>query len=348
MAAVLAADLPTDDTLEPLSSPWFDGSKFPGELSIGPILMASWRKFALHFPMRPLILLLPGLLAVACGPGTTAVHERNLEGEVSIQPGDTVFMPCGALRSYRISGPGLDSIAGRYAYLVTKPGQWIKTWCQGYLVPAGNDGRDSMISVTRYMHMDAEVHCRPIPDATTAGSYRKAPAGIVPSSQEQLLLFPNGDATSIITNMDNMQIESDGRWGINSGGLVALSLLQPKFTYLYKPGPHGLQRILPDGAIGGTYAREGPADRMQGTFGRTARWLASVATANGHAVTAEDLRPAMLLDSLFPDPASRAALRASASDTLVMDEDRLNKVWPTADNVQEVNILMRMHLRTGR
>ena len=274
--------------------------------------------------------------------------QSNWEGEVRILPGDTSFMPCGTHKALRLTGPGLDSIAQKYVYLVTKPGQWIKTWWEGNIAAAGDGKPDSVLLATRYLQMDAEVHCTPIPNKALAGSYlRTTPRRGLPSN-EQLLFFPNGDATDIITNPDGMHVESDGRWGVNSDGQLSYSPDMPHFTFTFIIEQGQLVRILPNGKIGPTFTREGPADRMSGTAGRTARWLASVATAHGHTVLPEDLRPAMPLDSLFPNAASRAALRASAGDSLGMDEERLNSIWGTADKVGEVTILMRMHLRAIR
>jgi len=87
---------------------------------------------------------------------------------------------------------------------------------------------------------------------------------------------------------------------------------------------------------------------MEGTFGRTAMWLAAVATGQGDTLRAESLRPDMSLDSLFPTPAAREALRASAPDTLGMTEQKLNSLWGSSEQVKDVNALMRTHLMEVR
>ena len=56
----------------------------------------------------------------------------------------------------------------------------------------------------------------------------------------------------------------------------------------------------------------------------------------------------MSLDSLFPTPAAREALRASAPDTLGMTEQKLNSLWGSSEQVKDVNALMRTHLMEVR
>jgi hypothetical protein len=301
--------------------------------------------------MRTRSLLLYCTLFAACNNGTGTDRptlDLTWEGEVRILTGDTLFTPCGTTTKFRLTGPGLDSIAQRYGYLVTVPEQWIKTWCSGHLAAGPGGGPDSVLVATRYMHMDPAAYCAPVPNDSMSGSYVAVSTNSAATRTEQLILLPNGDATITTTGMGGLHSELDGHWGLNSDGNLVFVEVQARFMLLFKWDQGNVVRMQPDGRTGEVYAREGVADRLQGTYGRTARWLAAVSTELGDPLRAEDLRPSMPLDSLFPDPASRAALRASAGDTLGMNEQKLNTVWAKADNVQKVNMLMRMHLRAAR
>lgn len=300
--------------------------------------------------MRPWLTLLPCTLLIACGNSTgtgTAIPEANWEGEVRILPGDTSFVPCGSTVHYKLTGPGLDSIAHRYTFLNTVPGQWIKTWCSGHLTSPG-PGRDSVLTAARYMHMDSEVRCPPVPNDSMAGNYVSVIQGSLAAITQQVMLLHGGDAVLTTTAPGSPFLEEDGNWGLDADGTLVLELPQRHTRFSYTWSKDGLISHLAHGGNGPTYEHLGPADRMQGTFGRTARWLAMVATAEGNIVRPEDLRPSMSLDSLFPDPAAKAALRASAGDTLGLSERKLAALWATVDNVKEVNALMRMHIQAAR
>ena len=241
----------------------------------------------------------------------------------------------------------MDSIAHRYAYLNTVPGQWIKSWFSGHFVadPAGE--RDSVLIAERYMHMDVEVTCPPVPNDSMAGSYKAVLATSAIARSETMLLLPNGDAT-LFTNSNTLNSEVDGHWGLNSDGQLVFVEYDGKYRYSFLWEKGQLVRLLQDNARGVVYERDGPPVRMQGAFRRTAIWLAVVATAEGHELLAMDVLPAMRLDSLFPDPTAQAALRASAGTQLGMNEHQLNTTWAKAESVQDVNMLMRAHIRAKR
>lgn len=290
------------------------------------------------------------VLAFGCkGPGTPekAGADTYWEGAVRILPGDTAFTPCGSTAPVRLTGPGLDSIAHRYTYLRTATGQWIKTWLSGHMaLPA--PGQDSVLQTSHYMHMDSEVDCPPVPNDQMVGKYVSISGGSLGIVTQQIMLLPGGDAVFTTTAEDSPVIEDDANWGLDADRDLVLEIPQRHAKFLFTWEKGGLRSYLPNGAPGPTYKLIGPADRMEGTFGRTANWLAAVAASQGDTLHAEDLRPSMPLDSLFPTPAARAALRASAMDTLGMTEQALNTVWGAADNVKEVNTLMRNHIRDGR
>ena len=289
-------------------------------------------------------------LAYGCKEGGTsgkAVADTYWEGEVRILQGDTVFTPCGSTTSIRLTGPGLDSIAHRYTFLRTTNGQWVKTWLSGHMVLPAPD-QDSILSAAHYMHMDSEVNCPPVPNDQMAGKYVSINGGSLGMVTQEVMLLQGGDAVMTTTASDSPIIEDDADWGLDADRDLVLELPQRHTKFLFTWEKGGLRSHLPNGAPGPTYKLVGPADRMEGTFGRTANWLAAVATGQGGSLRAEDVRPNMRLDSLFPDPAARAALRTSAADTLGMTEQTMNSVWGAADQVKDVNALLRNHLREVR
>lgn len=307
------------------------------------ITFAAMRTVA--FPVLSILVLAYGCKEAGSSEKTSA--DTYWEGEVRILPGDTAFTECGTTTPIRLTGPGLDSIAHRYAYLHIATGQWIKTWLSGHLfLPA--PGQDSVLHATSFMHMDSEVNCPPVPNDQMTGKYVSISGGSLGIVTQEIMLLPGGDAVFTTTAADSPLIEDDANWGLDADRDLVLELPQrhAKFFFTWEKG--GLRSQLPNGAPGPAYKLSGPADRMEGSFGSTARWLAAVATAQGDTLRAENLRPGMSLDSLFPDPADRAALRASAVDTLGMAEQDLNSVWGTADNVKDVNALMRNHRREVR
>lgn len=290
------------------------------------------------------------VLAYGCkeaGSSEKASADTYWEGEVRILPGDTAFTPCGSTTPIRLTGPGLDSIAHRYTYLHTATGQWIKTWFSGRMtLPAVE--KDSVLHATHYMHMDSEVDCPPVPNDQMVGKYVSISGGSLGIVTQQIMLLPGGDAVFTTTAEDSPVIEDDANWGLDADRDLVLELPQRHAKFLFTWEKGGLRSYLPNGAPGPAYKLLGTADRMEGTFGRTANWLAAVAASQGDTLRAEDLRLNMPLDSLFPTPEAREALRASAVDTLGMPEQTLNTVWGAADNVKDVNTLMRNRLREVR
>ncbi len=270
----------------------------------------------------------------------------NWEGELRLLPGDSTFMPCGARRALRITGPGLDSLSRRYSWLRMVPGQWIKTWCQGYLRAGEGGKRDSVLVATAYQHMDPDVFCPPVPVDSLSGTYTAQipmPGGV---RSEDLVFLPGGDAT-IYTQVNGRETETYGRWGLDSGGNVVFAEENGRFMLLFVHGSGRLTRQLPSGRMGPVHVWSGPAERLRGTFGRTVRWLDAVATANGGTLHAEEVRPAMSLDSIFQGPA-RAALDTSAKDSLNLDGPDLHGKWAAVSTVRDVVHLVRSRPRPNR
>ncbi len=299
------------------------------------------------------VLFIIALLALGCHEPASVEQSapppvnKDLQGEVRILPGDTAFSPCGSNGIFRLTGPGLDSIAHRYTYLNTVPGQWIKTWFSGHFAPDPGGGADSLLIVERYMHMDVAVICPPVPNDSMAGSYKADLPTSTSDRSETLLLLPNGDAT-LFTHSNTLNAEVDGHWGLNSDGQVVFVEYDGKYRLSFLREQGRLVRLLQDKTRGTVYERNGPPVRLQGAFRRTAIWLSVVATAQGHELQAMDVRPDMRIDSLFPDAASQAALKASAREQLGLNDQLLNTTWTRAENVQDLNMLMRAHIRAKR
>ena len=272
--------------------------------------------------------------------------ERNWEGEVRIQHGDTAFVPCGSTMNYRLTGPGTDSIAHKYAFLLTQPGQWIKTWCTGHATAATSGPYDSLLVCAAYMHMDATVHCPPTPVDSLSGTYTAKAAIAGGQHSETLIFLPDGGAT-IISTAPGLYAEVDGSWGLNANGTPIFQEARNRYTFEYRADHGRLERAMPGRNDQVVYVRTGAADRLTGAFGRTAQWLAAEATAAGYPVQADRLRPTTSLDSIFPDATARNALRASAKDSLGLDEKQLVNVWDAASTVQDVTLLMRSRIQAA-
>lgn len=313
---------------------------------------------AAHRTMRSaaLLTIVLLLLASACrtGAGTardagTVASDTNWIGEVRITSGDTVIMLCGTAKRYHLTGAALDSIAPKYKYFNTRSGQWMKVWCTGHLGTVKLNGHsDSALVSVSYQHLDASLHCDPVPNATIAGNYEvdfKDPTG---TRNVQLDLFPDGTVTMYTTpSSTKLTVEETGRWGTDSEERVVVQWPQREQSMLYRYTDNKLMSDMIGITTTVTLNRKGPADRMHGSFGRTARWIAAIASANGHPVRAEELEPRSAIAYLFPTDAARQALRNSARDTLGFDEKRLRLEWDAVDNVQSAAALMRMHMLAG-
>jgi hypothetical protein len=286
------------------------------------------------------------LAACTDTPAPQPVAERNWEGELRILPGDSLFIPCGSTTHFRLTGPGLDSIAHRYAFLYTQPGQWIKTWCSGHAIAGKGAHGDSILVCASYMHMDPNVHCPPAPVDSLSGTYVAKSTMVGGAHTETLVFLPDGEAT-IISTAPGLYAEVDGRWGINANGSTLFQEANNRYSFEYHWHRGKLLRAMPGRNDSVAYQRTGPAERLTGAFGRTARWLASAATAGGNPVQPENLRPYTSLDSLFPDVEVRQAIRSSARDSLGLDDKGLVNVWDAASTVQDVTLLMRSRIQSG-
>lgn len=299
--------------------------------------------------MRVCAGLLFTILIGSCGNSRSKpaqAAERNWEGEVRIQNGDTAFVPCGSTVHFRLTGPGVDSIARKYAFLKTQAGQWIKTWCTGRAKAATSAQYDSVLICAAYMHMDPNVHCAPAPVDSLAGTYTAR--AVIPGGNhvETLVFLQDGEAT-IISEAPGLYTEVDGSWGLNANGTLVFQEAHNRYTFEYREDHGQLVRAMPGRSDRVLYKRTGAAYRLSGAFGRTARWLATAATAAGHPVQADRLRPTTRLDSIFPDATARHALRTSAKDSLGLDEKQLVNVWDAASTVQDVTLLMRSRIQAA-
>lgn len=269
------------------------------------------------------------------------------EGEVRIVDNDTVFSPCGSLRRYALTGPALDTIAGRYRHFRRSEGQWMRTWTNGHRTLRG---QDTVLLATTFLHLDPAVFCDPVADSAHGGSFVARYADPMGERTMRLELFPNGDALMLTTLQNGATAnEVDGRWGLDKDGLIATNWPQRNIYRRYRLKGNVLLP-QPSTGNGNEMTRDGVADRQRGAYGRTARWLAKAASkAQGRPVLPTDLAPSTALDELFPTPQQRADLRAAARDTLGFNEERMAREWDAVATVRDVVPLVRLvHLRDNR
>jgi len=80
---------------------------------------------------------------------------------------------------------------------------------------------------------------------------------------------------------------------------------------------------------------------MTGAAGRTARWLAAAATAQGRPTMPESLLPTTPITALFPTPEALQRLRAEAMDTLGLDTESAALRLDAAVTVRDYMLMMR-------
>lgn len=300
------------------------------------------------------VLLLP-ILACACrNTGATegdhdsaATHDTSWIADLSITTGDTVVRLCESGKRYHLTGPALDTVADRYRQANTRKGQWMKVWFMGHIGAITHGGIvDSALVCSKFMHLDASLHCDPIPDPRIAGSYVLPFDDPTHPRSVRIDLFADGWAT-MYTDLYDMHVpmEEDGRWGTDAEMHVDIHwpMRDQHMTYAWTNGKlasvqqiHGTSVVL---------ERVAASDRMSGAFGRTARWLAAEAAASGRALDATSLTPLTPVRSLFPDSASQQALARSARDTLRLNEQDMLLNWKQVTTVQDIVQLMRNRLR---
>ncbi len=307
--------------------------------------------------MRTTILLLLALILVsACGThgtdpssGTSAnIHDTDWIGETRITAGDTDMRLCGTGKRYRITGPAIDTIYRRYHAVNATAGQWMKLWITGHLCVIGEHGlTDSAIYAATFLHLDGALHCDPVPDPRIAGSYRLDITDPIRTRSMRLELFLEGDATLFSDLHDGHgAYEEDGSWGIDGDDHVKVLFKQREQTMIYRFANDRLATDMAGPGDGLIFDRTGAPDRLQGAFGRTARWLAAIATSQGKKVNADDLKPTTTLKELFTSDQARDALRASARDTLGLDDTSLRLEWGAVATVHDAIALMRMRIRS--
>lgn len=291
--------------------------------------------------MRPqhlaILLAVAGLPACTPAPDPQQATGSYWEGELRIMPGDTSFAPCGSLVQLKLTGPGLDSLARRYAWLRTMEGQWVKTWLQGHMAAHGPAGRDSMLVATAYGHMDIAVDCPLVPVDSLAGHYRAeatAPSG---THVEELDFLPDGRAL-IITTKPQLYAEVDGSWGMDHDHDIMFRESRDRFRFIYIRQNGALVRPLPNGNMV-SYRHTGPARPLAGAFGRVAKWMQALKP--GEALDPLALRPTMRIDSLFPDAAAQGRLYASVADTLALGEGQMARLKNNMTTLGDLAALLR-------
>lgn len=284
------------------------------------------------------------------GSSSPTPTDTNWMGETQITRGDTVMMLCGTGRRYRMTGPAVDTLDQRYNYFRTRSGQWVKTWIMGHLAPVTQNGLpDTMLVVTKLMHMDGGLHCDPIPNQRMSGRYGTDFQDPRNMRSLQLQLFPNGDATLTTDFHDgSTPLEEDGLWGTDPDGHIQVKWPARDQTMRFQWAQDQLvsDMNLANGNI--ILPKLGEADRMMGQYGRTVRWLAAVAAANGHAVNASYIQPSMTIEELFPTEQAKAAIQATVGDTLGLDAEGIRLQWAAVTTVKHTVQLMRARSRSGK
>ncbi|HEY0978643.1 MAG TPA: hypothetical protein VGE21_14315 [Flavobacteriales bacterium] len=300
-------------------------------------------------------LLLPLLFLTSCTPTGTVQEEvpardTTWVGELSITAGDTLFMDCPTGRKYKVTGPAMDTLYRRYRYFRTKPGQWMKTWLTGHLGTTQIHGHtDSALVAVTYMHLDGALRCDPLPRPALSGSFVARFQDPMGERVVRMDLFPDGEVTSITTLANGAQrAEEDGIWGMDSEEQVVVEWPHREHTMLFRVVDGDLVSQLPHATGAQVMERDGPADRMRGAFGRTARWLSATAAQAGHPMPAEEIRPGTRMSTLFPTPEGRAAVRAQAPDSLLLSDERLRREWDAVEEVRSVVVMMRLRERRER
>ena len=274
--------------------------------------------------------------------GHVPLADTNWMGEVRMTKGDTVIRLCGSGKTYRLSGPDMDTLAYRYVHARMRTGQWMKVWCYGHLGTMNMGSLvDSALFAVKFQHLDASLHCDPIPDERVSGDWKLDEMDPLHPREIHLHLFPDGTATMITDLHQGSGLEEDGTWGMDVENRVNVVWPQRQHTMLFMWD--GTTLINTNGVPGKsiTMRKQGDADRMAGAFGRTARWLAATATAQGKPTKPEDLLPSTPLAELFPSPTALQALRTQALDTLAMDTESAALRLDAAATVRDYQLLMR-------
>ncbi len=274
--------------------------------------------------------------------GDVSIADTNWIGEVRLTKGDSVIRVCGMGKTYRLTGPDMDTLAYRYVHARMNTGQWMKVWCSGHLGTMRIGGViDSALFAVKFQHLDASLHCDPIPDARVSGDWKLDDADPLHQRDIHLHLFPDGTATMITDLHQGTPLEEDGTWGMDVENRVNVTWPQRQQTMLFTWDGSTLvgSTSIPGRTI--TMRKQGDADRMAGAFGRTARWLSATATAHGRHTKPEELRSGTPLAELFPTAASLQVLRAQALDTFAMDSESAALRLDAATTVRDYLLLMR-------
>ena len=299
--------------------------------------------------MRLLLLSALAMLALgscidtpASGEGDVPVADTNWNGEVRMTKGDTLIRLCGIGKTYRLTGRDMDTLAYRYVHARMNTGQWMKVWCYGHLGTMRIGGLiDSALFAVKFQHLDASLHCDPVPDERVSGDWKLDDADPLHPRDIHLHLFPDGTVTMITDLHQGQPFEEDGTWGMDVENRVNVVWPQRQQTMLFTWDGSTLvgSTSIPGRRI--TMRKQGDADRMAGAFGRTARWLAATASAQGRPTKPEELQPNTPLADLFSTPASLHALRAQALDTLAMDTESAALRLDAAATVRDYMLLLR-------
>jgi hypothetical protein len=266
--------------------------------------------------------------------------------DVQVTAVDTTVRLCGSGKLYRLTGPALDTIAERYRYANTRKGQWMKLWFSGHLgVMHYRDHMDSAIIAVAYQHLDASLHCDPVPDLRMGGRYRMAQADPYHPRAVDLDLFDDGSALMYTDLYDGHgPLEEDGRWGADADGQVNVSWPQRDQTMVFHWRNGALESTNQVAGRSLHMERVGASDASSGSLGRVARWLAAVGRQHGRTIDPALIRPSAALRSVLVTDAALEALRLSAKDTLQLDSMAMKNQWAYVVTVKDAMRLMRRRM----
>ncbi len=299
--------------------------------------------------MRPYILCALAALALGscvdtpAGGGAVPLADTNWTGEVRMTRGDTTIRLCGSGKVYRLSGPDMDTLTYRYVHARMTTGQWMKVWCYGHLGTIAHDNlTDSALFAVKFQHLDASLHCDPIPDPRVSGDWHLEDTD--PRHPRDIHLHLFGDGTALmITDLHSGQapVEEDGTWGVDVENRVNVTWPHRLQTMVFNWEGDALINTTGTAGMSITMRKHGAADRLAGSFGRAARWLAATATSQGRPTKAEDLLQTTTIAELFPQPSAMQALQAQALDTFAVHAEYATLRLEAGTTVRDYALLLR-------
>jgi hypothetical protein len=207
------------------------------------------------------------------------------------------------------------------------------------------DHMDSAIIAVAYQHLDASLHCEPIPYARMGGRYRLAEMDPTHPRTVDLDLFDDGSALMYTDLYDGRgPMEEDGRWGADAEGQVNVSWPQRDQTMLFNWRDGVLESTSQLAGRSLRMERTGGVDATNGSFGRVCQWLTTIGQQHGQPLNPDAIRPSTALRSLLMTDGAYNAFRLSAMDSLHLDSSAMSNQWPNVVTVKDAMRLMRRRM----